>query len=141
MHPRAQSGRVTVEERLMPRILIVDNEEPVRNMLAAVLRSSGYNVSVARSGFEALELSEALPADLVMLDVNMPGFDGWATLSELHLRIPGARVLMMSGDDHAADALARGAVAFLDKPYRPSDVLTEVARALGNEPGRPSRAA
>ena len=122
----------------MPRVLIVDNEGPVRSMLAEVLRASGYNVSSARSGVEAIELVSALAPDLIMLDVNMPGFDGWATLEQVLASSPDARVLMMSGADHAAQALARGAIAFLDKPYRPSDVLREVALALGGEPGHSS---
>lgn len=125
----------------MPRVLIVDNEGPVRTMLAEVLRVSGYNVSAARSGVEAIELTSALAPDLIMLDVNMPGFDGWATLEQLLASSPDARVLMMSGYDHAAQALASGAIAFLDKPYRPSDVLREVAQALGDGPGSPSRRA
>ncbi len=87
---------------------------------------------------EAIERASALAPDLIMLDVNMPGFDGWATIERLRAAYPALRVLMMSGDDHAARALASGAIAFLDKPYRPSDVLREVAQALGDEPERPA---
>ncbi|MFA7248585.1 MAG: response regulator [Dehalococcoidia bacterium] len=125
----------------MPRVLIVDNEGPIRTMLADVLRGSGYNVSVARSGFEAIEIALAVVPDVVMLDVNMPGFDGWATLEHLRAARPETRVLMMSGSDHAAQAMARGAVAFLDKPYFPADVLRVVAHALDEQPDRPSRSA
>lgn len=74
-----------------------------------------------------------------MLDVNMPGFDGWATLAQLQAGRPQMKVLMMSGPDYAEEAIARSAVAFLDKPYFPADVLREVARAMGDEPGNPSR--
>ena len=124
----------------MPRVLIVDNEGPVREMLAAMLRASGYNVSVARSGFEAIEIAMAISTDLVMLDVAMPGFDGWATLEHLRLALPEPRVLMMSGIDHRQRAIESGAVGFLDKPYRTTDVLFEVARAIGDEePGAPAR--
>jgi len=129
------------EESHMSRVLIVDNEGPIRAMLADVLRASGYNVSVARSGFEAIEMIPALRPDLVMLDVSMPGFDGWATLQHLRQELPDTRVMMMSGTDHQERALAQGAVSFLDKPYRPSDVLRLVAWSLGEEPGRPARAA
>lgn len=60
----------------MPRILVVDNEERVRSLLAHVLRASGYNISVARSGPEAIEIASAIHPDLVMLDVHMSGFGG-----------------------------------------------------------------
>ncbi len=125
----------------MPRVLVVDNEGPVRDMLALMLRTSGYNVSLARSGFEAIEIATAVAPELVMLDVNMPGFDGWATLEHLRATLPDTRVLMMSGADYEVRALASGAVGFLDKPYRTSDVLRAVARAIGDDPGAPSRRA
>lgn len=123
----------------MPRVLVVDNEGPIRAMLAAMLRASGYNVSIARSGFEAIEIASALPLDLVMLDVSMPGFDGWATLEHLRTARPDVRVLMMSGIDHHARALECGAVGFLDKPYRPVDVIDAVARAIDDDSGTPTR--
>jgi CheY-like chemotaxis protein len=65
----------------MSWILIVDNEGPIRAMLAEVLHLGGYQVSVARSGFEALEIAAAVSPDLAMLDVNMPGLDDWTTWS------------------------------------------------------------
>ena len=114
----------------MRRVLLVDNEPPVRRMLADVLRGAGYGVFVAASGVEALEMLPSLEPDLVMVDVHMPGFDGWATLAEVHSVAPEMRVMMMSGSDCSEDALARGAIAFLAKPYRPSDVLAGVERAL-----------
>lgn len=123
----------------MPRVLVVDNEGPVREMMAVILRSSGYNVSLARSGFEAIEIAEAVRPDLVMLDVGMPGFDGWATLEHLRANLAGVRVLMMSGADHAERAVRSGAVGFLGKPYRTADVLRAVARAIGGESGMPAR--
>lgn len=74
-----------------------------------------------------------------MLDVNMPGFDGWATLEQLRSTCPEIKVLMMSGADHAGEADERGAIAFLEKPYFPADILAAVARATGDGPNDPSR--
>ena len=125
----------------MARVLVVDHEGRIRTMLADVLRASGYNVSVARSGFEAIEIASAIAPDLVMLGVQMPAMDGWATLELLRMERPSPRVLMMSGNDDAALAAARGAEAFLWKPYHPADVLREVANAMGETPGQPSRRA
>lgn len=115
----------------MALVLVVDNEGLVRNLLTDVLRGSGYEVSLARSGFEAIEMLTTLAADLVMLDVNMPGLDGWGTMEQLQVAQPGLRILMMSGSDVAREALSHGAAAFLEKPYRPSDVLREVERLIG----------
>ena len=60
-------------------------------------------------------------------------------MEHLLIALPATRVLMMSGSDYAEQAAALGAVAFLDKPYRPADVLRAVAEAIGDEPGSPSR--
>ena len=116
-------------------VLIVDNEGLVRNLLTDVLRGSGYEVSLARSGFEAIEMVTTLAPDLVMLEVNMPGLDGWRTMEQLQATQPDLRILMMSGSDVAREALSHGAAAFLEKPYRPSDVVREVERLIG--PGTP----
>lgn len=125
----------------MPRVLVVDDEGHVRAVLADVLRASGYNVSVARSGFEAIEIASALAPEVVMLDAHMPAMDGWATLERLRVVSPTTKVLMMSGTDCAEQAAASSAVAFLAKPFRRRDILREVARATGDEPGEPSRRA
>ncbi len=123
----------------MPRVLVVHDEFRIRSLTSDVLRGSGYNVSVARSGFDAIEIATALRPELVMLDVNMPGFDGWATLAQLRSSCPKIKVLMMSGADHAEEADERGAVAFLEKPYFSADILGAVALAIGDAPGAPSR--
>ncbi len=125
----------------MARILIVDDEGPVRAILSDVLRASGYNVSVARSGFEAIEICSAIAPDLILLDVRMPAMDGWATLEQLRLSRPAAKVLMMSGNDHDAQAAIRGASSFLAKPCRRGAQLREVAQAMGEIPGQPARPA
>ena len=125
----------------MARVLVVDNEALVRAMLADMLRESGYNVSIARSGFEAIEIAGAITPDLVMLEVNMPGLDGWATLEHLRFAHPHTTVLMMGGDRHAEQAITRGAATFLSKPYLPADVLRAVDRAIHITPERVIRRA
>ncbi len=124
----------------MPRVLIVDDERAVRATLADVLRAAGYNVSVARSGFEAIEIAAALAVDVILLDVYMPSMDGWTTLERLRTTRPAAVVVMTSGRNHA-DLAAICGTAFLEKPYRRSALLREIALATGDEPGEPSRRA
>ena len=61
-------------------ILVVDDEEIMRDILETLLAREGYDVSVAASGAEGLELARALPFDAALVDIMMPGFDGIATL-------------------------------------------------------------
>lgn len=116
-------------------ILLVDNEPAVRDMLAAILRLEGYRVRTTATGADALALADAVQPDIVLLDVHMPGMDGYAVLDQLLQRRPGVPVLLMSGSPDLDRARAAGASAFLEKPYHPAEVLEEVARLLsGGEP-------
>ncbi len=117
------------------RILIVDDEASVRDVSAEVLRVAGYEVTVAGSGSEALELYDGDLArpDLVLLDLTMPGLDGFQTLGELRTRDARLPVVLMSGyaegsirDRAAADA----ALEFLQKPFRPRQLLEMCAGAI-----------
>lgn len=116
-------------------ILLVDNEPAVRDMLAAILRLEGYRVRTTATGADALALADAVQPDIVLLDVHMPGMDGYAVLDQLLQRRPGVPVLLMSGSPDLDRARAAGASSFLEKPYHPAEVLEEVARLLsGGEP-------
>jgi len=69
-------------------ILVVDDEEIMRDILETLLVREGYDVSVAASGAEGLELARALPFDAALVDIMMPGLDGIATLQlQLHFRL------------------------------------------------------
>lgn len=114
----------------IPVVLLVDNEPLVRAVLAEVLRQSGFEVRTASSGTEAVEMvRHALPS-LVLMDVQMPGLSGWDTLDRLHEVQPALPVLMMSGADLHEEALTRGAVGFIAKPYRPIEVVGCVRQTL-----------
>lgn len=112
-------------------VLLVDNEPLVRTMLAEVLRGAGFNVSTASSGTEALDMVQAAPPGLVLMDVQMPGFSGWDALARLQETNPGLLVVMMSGTDCREEARERGAAGFLAKPYRPRDVLDYLQEITG----------
>jgi DNA-binding NtrC family response regulator len=109
----------------MLRVLLTDDEEGFVETLAKVLRKRDMEVTVATSGPAALAAVTAVPFDVVVLDLRMPGMDGLATLAELHHRSPGVPVLLLSGHADLAsarDALGAGAVDFLLKPC-PIDTL------------------
>lgn len=111
-------------------IIVVDNEPLIRDFLAELLRAEGFAVSVAYNGAEALRLADREPCDLMMLDVNMPGLDGWETLALLRGDHPEIKVLMMSGTVDGGRARAAGASGFIQKPYHPAEVLGTVRSQL-----------
>jgi two-component system nitrogen regulation response regulator NtrX len=115
------------------RILVVDDERSIREVLAQVLGYEGYVVEVAGSGGEAITMHKAQPFDLVLLDVKMQGIDGIDTLHQLRTHDPELRVVMISGHAtiaNAVEAVKSGAFDFLEKPLDSDRLLVTVQRAL-----------
>lgn len=102
-------------------------------MLQAVLVRAGYAVEGVGSGLECLEILTAAAADLVVLDVEMPQLDGWDTLSAIRATstVPVVLLTALSGDEHRARSVERGANAFLSKPFLNSDLLQVIRDVLG----------
>ena len=89
-------------------ILVVDDEVAVRDTLALVLQSSGYDVSTAMNGFDALlQLKRRLPA-ILLSDLNMPQMSGFELLSVVRRRFPQISVIAMSGAYHSGEAVPGG---------------------------------
>ena len=115
------------------RILVVDDERSIRDVLAQVLGYEGYEVATASSGGEALASHRANPFDLIILDVKMQGIDGIDTLQQLRQQDPDARVVMISGHGTittAVQSVKQGAFDFLEKPLDSDRLLVTVQRAL-----------
>ena len=117
-------------------ILLVDDQEMVREMTRSVLDAKGYEVLVAGSGEEALRVSEGFSGtiDLVITDVVMPGLSGPETVARVRATRPDTRVIFVSG--YPADALGDQnplgpATRFLQKPFRPDDLTDAVRTMLG----------
>jgi DNA-binding response OmpR family regulator len=114
------------------RILIVEDELPMRTALLETLRAEGYRVQGAADGLAGLELACTEPFDLVLLDVMMPGLDGYAVCRELRKRGRNLPVLMLTAramvDDRVA-GLDSGADDYLVKPFSLRELLARV-RAL-----------
>ena len=109
------------------RALIVDDSPTQRRIVSRVLARSVFRIDVEEcgDGYTALEACTGRGFDLVFLDCNMPGIDGLETLSRLRAREAAARVVMISAERNKAsarEALARGAAAFLHKPFYPNQV-------------------
>ena len=117
----------------MARILVVDDEEGIRRILAQVLEYEGHEVQTGGSGTEALELYASFTPDLTFLDVKMARMDGLEALQKLRESDPQALVIMISGHgtiDTAVEATRRGAYDFLEKPLDTDRLLVTIRNAL-----------
>lgn len=124
-------------------ILIVDDEEDVRNYLQAALEDAGFEVETARDGLEGLDKARRHPPDLISLDLVMPKHSGVKLFRELRKDPSLARIPVLTVTGHARDELGRadfeemtmsGTGIYLEKPVRPSTYVGAVCRMLGIEP-------
>jgi two-component system nitrogen regulation response regulator NtrX len=121
---------------MKPRVLLVDDEKNIRRTLGMILRGEGYEVSEAKTGDEALALLEDDGADLVLLDVNLPGTNGVEVLKQIKQRYPATSVVMISGQatvSVAVEATRAGAFDFMEKPLSKERVIIAVRNALAVE--------
>ena len=113
----------------MERILIVDDETVVRDLVRIILEGRGYSVCCAANGREALDQIQASRPDLVVLDLMMPVLNGWGVIEELR-RTPGSPpVVVLSGIARLVDHTP-GPVAWLPKPFRIGELVQTCAKAL-----------
>jgi len=118
------------------RILIVDDDDALRDSLQLVLSSEDYQVVGARSGEEALEILSSAAPEIVLCDLRMPGMDGMQLLPELARRQPGATLILMSAygtEELALEAMKLGAYDYLAKPFQPSEALLTIRKAQERE--------
>ena len=123
------------------RILVVDDEPPVREALSRALRLEGYDVEVAEDGAEALDAIASTPPDAVVLDVLMPRLDGLQTTRQLRSSGDRTPVLMLTAREGVADRVAgldAGADDYLVKPFALEELLARL-RALLRRTGGSGR--
>ena len=132
----------------MTRVIVIDDEEDVRIVLRETLIRAGFEVEVASTGDEGLELMRQHKADLVVTDVVMPGKDGVATANDIRMEFPNTKIIVISGGgsvgigDYAPEAIkttaflaaaaAVGADITMTKPFSREE-LVNVALALTSE--------
>jgi DNA-binding response OmpR family regulator len=122
------------------RVLLVDDEKEFANYTAKRLSARGMSVQIAYSGRSALEFIAGHPVDVVVLDVLMPGIDGFAVLREIKKACPEVQVIMLSGhvDREAVEkGEALGAAGYIRKPCEFSTLLDTVRDADAQRPDRP----
>jgi CheY-like chemotaxis protein len=122
-------------------ILVVEDDDGVRPVVAAALRSGGYLVLEASSGQRALNLIDQIdiPIDLLLTDVVMPEMNGRELASRVVARVPGVKVIFTSGypaDESVRRGIADATAEFLEKPYSPVDLARKV-RAVLDTPRTP----
>lgn len=118
----------------MRTILIVDDDEAMRQTLARLLCSACYLVAHAKDGSECLKSLQLNGADVVLLDLFMPNREGLETLRDLSKQFPSVPVIAMSGH-RKADLMLRaaerlGAKPVLSKPFEPEELLVAIAQRL-----------
>jgi len=118
------------------RVLIVDDDDALRESLELLLAEEGYEAIAARGAEEALRHAERGAIDVVLCDLRMPGTDGFELLPQLARKLPGATLLLMSAygsAELAIEALKRGAYDYLAKPFAPSELLLAIRKAKERE--------
>ncbi len=115
------------------RLLIVDDEYPLRRALHLALYAQGFDVNEAASGAEALSLARAVHYDAILLDVNMPGESGVSVCRELRALFPHVAILMLTvrgEQDDRVEALDAGADDYITKPFHMGELTARIRAAI-----------
>jgi len=141
---RARAGRLAPVLLSLPsmvkitkkreRVLVVEDDEDSRNIMADALVEAGYTVEGAADGYEALSIAARRSPDIVVSDLSMPGINGVELARRLHVFAPTVPVVLTTGIEDTLDlvtaARAYGAVACLKKPMSLDELLWTIDRAL-----------
>ena len=134
---RAAAGapaRVATPATGRPRVLVVDDEVAIRDLLAKTLALAEYDVDLAPDGRAALDRLRVMPYDLLITDLKMPGVDGLAVIREARRLKTDMPVIIITGfstEASAIEAVNLGVSGYLTKPFRVPRVLAAAAKALG----------
>lgn len=128
-----------------PLVLVVDDYEDAREMCCEVLEFRGYATASARDGIEALEKARALKPALILMDLSIPGIDGWEATRRLKSdsstrEIPVVALTGHALNGHEERARSAGCDRFLTKPCLPDDLVAALAEVLGAQSKSPSQA-
>ncbi len=130
----ASPARPTTPGTARPRVLVVDDEASIRDLLAKTLALAEYDVDVAPDGRSALERMRLYPYDLLIADLKMPGMDGLTVIREAKRYKADLPVIIITGfstESSAIEAVNLGVAGYLTKPFRVPQVLAAAAKALG----------
>ena len=122
-----------------PLILVVEDFDDAREMYRDYLEFSGFRAETARDGREAIEKARALQPDLILMDLSLPGIDGWEATRMLKASPDTRHLLIVALSAHALAtegdrARAAGCDGFIAKPCLPSDLVQEIGNFLKSQP-------
>jgi excisionase family DNA binding protein len=131
--PAAVAARPAVASS-RPRVLVVDDEASIRDLLSKTLALAEYEVDVAPDGRSALDRMRMYPYDLLIADLKMPGMDGLSVIREAKRYKTDLPVIVITGfstESSAIEAINLGVSGYLTKPFRVPEVLKQAEKALG----------
>lgn len=116
----------------MAKIMIVDDDAYIRELLTALLRQEGFDVYEAADGVEALQLLESVNADLIILDIMMPHMDGWTLCQELRAHYDKPLLMLTAKGEtaHKVRGFELGTDDYLVKPFEPIELVVRVKALL-----------
>lgn len=122
-------------------VLVAEDERNLVEALSFLMQRAGYEVSVARDGPTALTMTREIRPDLVLLDIMLPGFDGFEVVTAIKRELPDKipRIIMLTAKGHEKDrrkALALGVDDYITKPFSNRDVIERVHALLAGEGAR-----
>jgi two-component system, cell cycle response regulator DivK len=118
-----------------PLVLVVDDYQDAREMYSHYLKSSGFRTAEARTGIEAVAKARELKPNCILMDLSLPGIDGWEATRQLKADLSTTHIPVVAITGHASEfasrnAKAAGCAAFILKPALPDAVVTEVRKAM-----------
>jgi len=118
-----------------PRVIVVDDEEPMLDWLSIFLEQNGFRVQCFSSGKDAVESGKSDPPDVLVVDIKMPGMSGLETFSLIKESSPDLIGIVMtaySSVETAVNAIRQGASDYLIKPFQAEQLLIAIEKALGS---------
>ena len=117
---------------MQEKILLVEDEEKVRKIVASYLEDAGFQIEIASDGDKALEKVLAEPPDLLILDIMLPGLDGWEIAEEVrnYYELPILMLTARSDEDDRVKGFEKGADDYLVKPFSPRELVARVKAIL-----------
>ena len=114
------------------KVLVVDDDDQVADVVRQVLRDAGYSVATVKHGAAALELMKHITPDLILLDLSMPIMDGWSFVTQYRrVARPGARILLLTGNPRAPQiAESLHADGYIEKPFDIEQLVDAVSREM-----------
>ncbi len=116
-----------------PRVLVIDDEDRIRDACNRLLTDEGCEVAEADNGIKGLKMIEEAHFDIILLDLMMPGLSGLEVLSDVKARHPYTVIIVITGYatlEHSIESMKRGAFDFLAKPFAPQDLRVVIAKAI-----------